>query len=162
SWRKAGSRNRESPRDPPIASFFLTVAHTAQFSTDHRATVALPMIWGASMKRLAVATLGVLALGAGSVSAADLPPVYKAPPVVTAPAFSWTGFYVGGNIGYGWGPGPTDITPLPSAALFVNLLPQTLNADPRGVIGGGQFGFNYQAGALVWGLEVDVQAADIK
>lgn len=36
-------------------------------------------------------------------SAADLKPVYKAPPIVGAPAYSWSGFYVGGNLGYGWG-----------------------------------------------------------
>ena len=24
-------------------------------------------------------------------------------PMVTAPVFTWTGFYVGGNVGYSWG-----------------------------------------------------------
>ena len=34
--------------------------------------------------------------------AADIPaPVYKAAPVVAA--YNWSGFYIGGNVGYGWG-----------------------------------------------------------
>ena len=53
----------------------------------------------------------LLTVGAGLVAAsmasssfaADLSrPVYKAP-VYVAPYFSWTGFYVGINGGYGWG-----------------------------------------------------------
>ena len=57
------------------------------------------------MKRLAIALLAVTGLSVGAsqiASAADLP--VKAPPVFAAPApWSWTGFYVGGHIGTGWG-----------------------------------------------------------
>src|SRR4051794_13284520 len=56
--------------------------------------------------------------------------------------FTWTGFYIGGNIGYGWGDGDVDVEPLPDAAAFVFLNPTTLHTDPSGVIGGGQIGFN--------------------
>jgi outer membrane immunogenic protein len=57
------------------------------------------------MKRLSVAAVfAVSAIGFAQIaSAADLPrkaPVYTPPP---APIFSWTGCYVGGNVGYGWG-----------------------------------------------------------
>lgn len=39
----------------------------------------------------------------GSVNAADLPPVYKAAPAAAAPvAFSWSGFYLGGNVAVTW------------------------------------------------------------
>ncbi len=57
------------------------------------------------MKRLILAACaGLLAAAVASPSfAADLPrPAYKAP-IYTAPAFSWSGFYVGLNAGYGWG-----------------------------------------------------------
>ena len=51
------------------------------------------------MKRICAATLGVVAASA-SAFAADLQPVYKAP--VAAPAYSWTGLYVGGHVGGAW------------------------------------------------------------
>ena len=51
------------------------------------------------MKRICTATLGVVA-ASGSAFAADLQPVYKAP--VAAPAYSWTGLYVGGHVGGAW------------------------------------------------------------
>jgi outer membrane immunogenic protein len=52
------------------------------------------------MKKLAIAALALTSL-AGSAFAADMAakPVYKAPP--PAPAFSWTGCYVGAGGGYG-------------------------------------------------------------
>src|SRR5580704_13247159 len=53
------------------------------------------------MNKFARAAIVALAATAGSTiaNAADMPLVYKAPQVV--PAFNWTGFYVGGNVGYG-------------------------------------------------------------
>ena len=51
------------------------------------------------MKRLCAAAFGVVA-ASGSAFAADLQPVYKAP--VAAPAYSWTGLYVGGHVGGAW------------------------------------------------------------
>ena len=51
------------------------------------------------MKRICNAALGVVA-ASGSAFAADLQPVYKAP--VAAPAYSWTGLYVGGHVGGAW------------------------------------------------------------
>ena len=77
--------------------------------------------------------------------------------------FSWTGFYLGGNFGYGWGSADTDFDPLPDAATFVFLNPQSLNPDPDGFIGGGQLGFNWQWNKwLVLGVETDFQGSDIE
>jgi outer membrane immunogenic protein len=64
-------------------------------------------------------------------------------------------------VGYGWGNGDTKVHPLPSAATFVNLLPQTLHPDPSGMIGGGQVGFNWQHGVWVAGGEMDVSGSGI-
>jgi outer membrane immunogenic protein len=97
----------------------------------------------------------------GAAFAADLPartPVYKAPP---APVWVWTGFYVGGNVGYGWGNGDTFFNPLPTAAGFVDLAPTTLSPNPKGFLGGAQAGYNWQTGSLVLGVEADIQGANI-
>ena len=51
--------------------------------------------------------LGLAAVGmAAPASAADLAakPITKAPPAPIAPIYDWTGFYIGGNGGWGAGP----------------------------------------------------------
>jgi outer membrane immunogenic protein len=102
------------------------------------------------MKKYLLASVAALGLvAAGAASAADLPsrkgPV--AAPVYMPPAFSWTGFYVGANAGYGWGN--------VNANGFANV------GDLDGFVGGGQVGYNYQMGQFVLGLEADLQAADL-
>jgi outer membrane immunogenic protein len=91
----------------------------------------------------------VLALSTAT-NAADVgvrPPVYQAPPAYVPPPFSWTGFYVGGNIGGAWGQGNV------SDSLFgLNFGTATNNGV---FIGGGQLGFNYQFGYGVLGVEWD-------
>jgi outer membrane immunogenic protein len=66
--------------------------------------------------------------------------------VVPLPApFSWTGFYLGGNIG---GARAT-------STLSDNLTNVSLDRDQNGFIGGVQIGYNYQVGSLVLGVEWD-------
>jgi outer membrane immunogenic protein len=83
-------------------------------------------------------------------------------PVQPTCDFTWTGFYIGGNAGYGWGHADTDFHPLPDATTFADLAPTTLNPDPDGFIGGGQIGYNYQWKWLVLGAETDFQGSDIE
>ncbi len=53
------------------------------------------------MKKLLLGTIGLVALS-GSAMAADLAArPYKAPPVIVAPIYDWTGFYIGANGGWG-------------------------------------------------------------
>jgi outer membrane immunogenic protein len=98
-------------------------------------------------------------------SAADLP-AYKALPA--AVAVSWSGFYIGGNVGYGWGRARSDAaTPgfLAPGALSDFPIPGFTSSDPfhlNGVIGGGQIGWNSQFGRWVIGLEADLQASGQK
>src|SRR3979490_2992373 len=74
----------------------------------------------------------------------------KAPAMVAAVA-NWSGLYIGGNVGYGWGNGNTDFSFLPTPVDFgVNNAP--LGARSTGVTGGAQFGYNWQIGSLVTGL----------
>src|SRR5215204_1965072 len=57
---------------------------------------------GASMKKLFLASISLIALNAGgSALAADMP--VKARPAPPPAVYSWTGCYGGGFVGYGWG-----------------------------------------------------------
>ena len=83
-----------------------------------------------------------------AASAADLKPapVYTKAPMM-APPFSWTGFYIGGNIGGAWA--HHDVT---DSLFGVNFS----NGNNNGVfIGGGQVGLNYQINNFVIGVEGD-------
>ena len=107
------------------------------------------------MKKFLLSTVAVIGLvAAGAASAADLPS-RKGPVMapVYAPIFTWTGFYVGANAGYAWG--QIDSTNL-------GLIGGGRFQDPDGFVGGGQIGYNYQMGQLVFGAEADFQGADLK
>jgi outer membrane immunogenic protein len=67
--------------------------------------------------------------------------------------FTWTGFYVGVNAGYGWSTGEVSVT-VPGVGTFDA-------EDEGGLVAGGQIGYNYQIGSFVVGLETDLQYADI-
>src|SRR6202171_1587910 len=98
------------------------------------------------MKRIVLAT-ALVALGSASALAADLPPrSYDKAPAMAAPATNWSGFYIGGNVGYGWGNGNTDFTFLPSPFEIDNT---ALDTKSKGAIGGAQLGYNWQMGAIV-------------
>ncbi len=92
---------------------------------------------------LASVTVAVGALFAISSSlAADLPPYTKAPPVYPAPPPSWSGCYLGGNIGAGW-----DSTHDTGTAFAgTPLVPPIDYGSSSGsnIIGGGQIGCDYQ------------------
>jgi outer membrane immunogenic protein len=104
------------------------------------------------MKRLALGALLAVA-AAIPAQAADLP--VKAPPPII-PLYNWSGFYIGGNLGYSWGRTSTDFNTTIAAANSSG------SADIDGWIGGGQIGINWQTGAMVWGLEGDIQATGQK
>ena len=101
-------------------------------------------------------------------AAADLPaaaPVYKAAPASVP--YDWTGFYVGGNIGYGWGSADAAETVNSVIITFAGSSPVSFShADTKslnGVVGGGQIGYNWQGSPnWVYGLEADWQAASQK
>jgi outer membrane immunogenic protein len=97
------------------------------------------------MKKILLASVAAVAFCAPAF-AADMPvkaPVYKAAP---APVFSWTGCYVGANIGGGWAR-DRYFDDLGGGHTFVG--------EPKssGVVGGGQLGCDYQTGPWVFGVE---------
>jgi high affinity Mn2+ porin len=89
-------------------------------------------------------TLGMLAID-GSAVAADLP--LKAPVLKTV--YDWTGFYIGGHIGYGGGSLGPGTNPLPEQGV---VLPHSIT----GLIGGYQAGYSRQfSNHVVLGVEAD-------
>ena len=104
--------------------------------------------------------LAVTAFGGPESSGKEMKQVAPVPPECD---FTWTGFYFGGNGGYGWGNADTDFDPLPDAATFFDLEPTSLNPEPSGFIGGGQLGYHWQWNKwLVLGIETDFQGTDIE
>jgi len=102
------------------------------------------------MKRLLLGSVALMALALVSpASAADLPaPAYKAPVAAPPPVYSWTGFYIGGNVGGAW-VGDNSVTDTDLGLNFGGN-----NNDGR-FIGGGTVGFNYQFNNFVFGVEGD-------
>ena len=94
-----------------------------------------PLLWGS----IAVVSL----LGGSVASAADLP--VKAPVYAPVAVYSWTGFYIGGNVGGAWARG--DVTD--------SIFGLSWDAHHSGFIGGGQVGANYQFSNFVIGVEWD-------
>ena len=100
------------------------------------------------MKRFLLSATAVAAiLATPSMGfAADLP--RAAPPAqmpVMVPVYNWTGFYIGGNIGYAWR--STDITG--------NFLGANWSLSNDRFMAGGQAGYNWQFGQFVFGIEGD-------
>jgi outer membrane immunogenic protein len=91
------------------------------------------------MKRIVGAAALLVMLAGGSAAAADLPhPSYYTAPAPLS-AYSWTGPYLGGNLGYEWGATSNNPT------------------RPSGFAGGVEGGYNWQSGQFVFGGEADIQ-----
>jgi outer membrane immunogenic protein len=112
------------------------------------------------MKRIVGAVMVTAALTAPGWAADLGARTFTKAPVV-APVSNWSGLYIGGNLGYGWGDGNTDFSFLPSPEEFGDAN-TSLRARSTGVIGGAQLGYNWQIGSLVTGLEADIQGSGIK
>ena len=105
----------------------------------------------------------------GTAFAADLPsrrapPVYIPPPI---PVFSWTGAYVGAQVGYAFG--------RDNATLFATNGAGSagIGSSPNGIIGGAHVGYNFSTQSLpvfsgflgtggVFGIEGDVDGSDYR
>lgn len=98
--------------------------------------------------------------------AADGP--VKAPMI--KPAHNWTGFYIGGNVGGGWGSRDVDFAANDPATSTLLFAPGVLNGKPplssfktSGVLGGLQLGYNWQFNRdWLVGLETDFNWSDMK
>jgi outer membrane immunogenic protein len=94
------------------------------------------------MKKALLTAVSLIALGMAPALAADLPArTYTKAPVAVAPIYNWTGFYIGAMGGYA-----------KEDASF---------APVSGGLAGGTIGYNWQSGAVVFGLEADAAWADL-
>jgi outer membrane immunogenic protein len=125
----------------------------------------------ARLRKTLVLAAGVVSLVAGSALAADLP-TRKEPiaPVYVPPPFTWTGFYVGGNVGGAWANRNNTITgfpfvgAIPVAGTSVPVVSSGNGGNRSGFIGGIQGGYNYQFGigsGFVLGGEADIDYANV-
>jgi outer membrane immunogenic protein len=73
---------------------------------------------------------------------------------ITDPTSNWGGFYIGAHGGYGFSRMPGVYDEAGDNGSFA--------IDPRGFVGGGQVGYNWQAGPWVYGVEVDGTWSDMK
>jgi len=74
-------------------------------------------------------------------------------------AGEWTGIYIGGHVGGIWG--DIDVTTVSDNSAFYDPAPGDVAAfSPNGVLGGAQFGYNYQWNNIVVGIELDGSATD--
>ena len=103
------------------------------------------------MKKAVVPLTAIAALALlNAANAADLPtkaPLAPAPMV--APAFSWTGFYIGVQAGWSHIDDRQDM----SSPTFV----WSFNDSADGFVGGGHIGYNYQLSQIVLGVEADFE-----
>jgi outer membrane immunogenic protein len=108
------------------------------------------------MKNFLLATVGLVTLFGMAVpaSAADMA-VKAPPPPVVAPIYNWTGFYIGGNGGWGESRNCWDFVGLAGA-----VLPDGCRDRSGGVVGG-QIGYRWQANQWVFGLEAQGDWADL-
>jgi outer membrane immunogenic protein len=107
-----------------------------------------------ALTRNLLAGIAVIMLAAASAaSAADISAQRAPMPMAfVAPPFSWTGFYVGANVGGGWA----------SSTLSDSFTGVSLGNSTSGFVGGGQLGYNYQIGNFVVGPEWTFEGASLK
>ncbi len=112
------------------------------------------------VRTLALGSIASLALLTGGALAADLPVRGPAPaPVVYAPVFTWSGFYVGVNAGYA---GDKFDYPF-RGDIFATPFSGNASVTSSGGVFGAQVGYNWQfASRWVIGVEADYQWSNIE
>jgi outer membrane immunogenic protein len=121
------------------------------------------------MKKLFLATVGLIALSVAPALAADLPAkVYtKAPAIVPPPIYNWSGFYIGINGGGGSSRECWNLNTFAGVAVVPSAGEGCHNAT--GGLVGGQIGYRWQSyniggagNSVVFGVEAQGDWADFK
>jgi len=119
------------------------------------------------MKHLGLGTVTAVALALGAIGSAQAADMAVKAPIVSV--YNWTGWYLGANIGGGWGNRSVDYSANDpaSAALFApgvaSGAPPSASFNSSGVLGGVQLGYNWQVNPKwVVGVETDFNGSGIK
>jgi outer membrane immunogenic protein len=121
----------------------------------------LPLgIWGTKMRAISLVAMATAGFAA-PVLAADFPavPYTKAPPMLVAALYDWSGFYVGANGGWGgdrkcWSLNNNGAPVVPAVDVGCN--------SGNGGVAGGQIGYRWQASNWVFGLEAQGDWTNLK
>jgi len=107
------------------------------------------------MRKLAIAAIGLAALGMTAPAMAADMAVKAPPPAPVVALYNWSGFYIGANGGWGQSHGCVDFV-TPAGTLAAGC------ADRSGGLVGGQIGYRWQTNQFVLGLEAQGDWAEIK
>lgn len=119
------------------------------------------------MKRTTIGAALALCMTVAPAAAADMAYPVKAP-IAPVQVFSWTGFYIGANVGFGGDKfdypfSATQRQLQAEAPALVTSTAGKFSLTSSGFFGGGQVGYNYQfSNRFVTGIEADIQWSDIK
>jgi outer membrane immunogenic protein len=110
------------------------------------------------IKKIFASTTAALALLTTSLAAqaADLPQKAYAPAPVMMALYDWSGFYIGGNAGYGSSRNCWGLVPVAGT-----IIPDGCSSSSGGVVGG-QLGYRWQTGGAVFGLEAQGDWASLR
>ena len=102
------------------------------------------------MNKLLIAACVIATLIETPTFAADM--ALKAPPPPPPPPFSWTGFYIGGELGGAWANGHVNDS----------LFGLNVSSNHDGWLGGAVVGYNLQTSNIVFGIEADFDGTSLK
>ena len=77
-------------------------------------------------------------------------------PIVVPDLFSWTGFYIGAHLGYGWGSSSSFNVPTAGNGDAFDGPIDGIETSPAGWLGGVTVGYNYQLDNILVGVEADL------
>ena len=108
------------------------------------------------MKKILLGAVGLLALGMGApASAADMAVMARPAPVALPLLYDWSGFYIGGNGGWGQSRNCWDFVDVAGVVVADGC------RERSGGLIGGQIGYRWQANQWVFGLEAQGDWADL-
>ena len=108
-------------------------------------------------KQFLLVSAGVIAM-TGSAFAADLAP----PPPPPPPPFTWSGVYLGGQIGYAGAKDNVSWSGTDANTPSLNIVGGSFGEGPSGVIGGAHLGWDIQPNPwFVFGIEATVDGAGL-